>query len=57
MANSNNEFGPNEVNARLAELIFYMSEAEKRELLKELEKRHQAKLTEKRKHPRKSVFS
>jgi len=44
----------NEVEARLSERISNMSEAEKRELLNELEKRH--KIMEKRKHPRKRVL-
>lgn len=54
MSNNNTALTINEVEARLSELISNMPEAEKRELLNELEKRH--KITEKRKHPRKHVF-
>ena len=46
-----------EVRARLHELISNMSEAGARELLKELEKRDQSTTSDKRKYPRKQVFS
>lgn len=54
MTNNDSELGPNEVNARLSKLISY-TEAEKRKLLKELEKLQQSK-SAKKKHSIKSAY-
>ena len=56
MANNDNELGRNEVRAFIFEIINSMSEAEMRQLLKDLEKWQQSKSAYKRKHPRKSTF-
>ena len=58
MEKNDNGMNINEVRGYLFELIFDMSEAETRNLLKELRKRQQSrnKKIDKRKHPRKRTF-
>ena len=57
MANDDGAFDTDEVNARLFELISYMPETEKRDLLEVLEVIQQSKSDDRRKHPRKAPLT
>ena len=56
-ADNDKEYRINEVSVRLIKLVVNMAKIEREKLLIELEKGHQSKYTEKRKHPRKRVFT
>jgi len=55
-ADDDKEYSISEVSVRLIKLVVNMAEFERKKLLNDLEKGHQSKYTEKRKHPRKRVF-
>ena len=57
MENDKSAFDIDEVNARLFELISYISESEKRDLLEVLEILHESKPAERRKYRRKAPLT